>query len=82
MATHQIYYFTGSYNDIENATPIPQVQLPNSNKICLGKFIKYIGVPYVTDWLPQGKARFENGIISQGYYHKIIPQLDPDQDKI
>ena len=48
-------------------------QYPNSNKIYLGKFIEYIGVPYVTDWLPQGKARFENGIISQGYYDKIIP---------
>jgi hypothetical protein len=73
MDTHQTYSFTGSYNDIENATPIPQDRPPNSNKIYLGKFIEYIGVPYVTDWLPQGKARFENGIISQGYYDKIIP---------
>lgn len=28
----------------ENASPIPQDQLPNSNKIYLGKFIEYIGV--------------------------------------
>jgi hypothetical protein len=27
----------------EHATPIPQDQLPNSNKIYLGKFIEYIG---------------------------------------
>ena len=61
------YYFSGSPTQIENF--IGQLK-SNDKKIYLGKFIEYIGVPYVTDWLYDGKARFENGIISRGYYNE------------
>jgi hypothetical protein len=65
------YYFTGSSSKIENFVGKSK---SNDEKIYLGKFIEYIGVPYVTDWLPNGKARFEKGIISKGYYHETTEQ--------
>jgi len=40
-------------------------QYPNSNKIYLGKFIEYIGVP-------QGKARYNPGPIQNIKYMNII----------
>lgn len=65
------YYFSGSSRQIEYFVGNTSTK-SNDEKIYLGKFIEYIGVPYVTDWLPDGKARFENGIISKGYYDEII----------
>ena len=47
--------------------------LHNNEQIYLGKFIEYMGIPYVGDWLFDGKACFEFGVISKGYYHKIVP---------
>jgi hypothetical protein len=43
-----------------------------NDKAHLGKFIEYIGLPYVSDWLHDAKARFEYGIISRGYYDKVF----------
>jgi len=50
------YYFSDSSIRIEYF--IKNIK-SNDEKIYLGKFIGYIGVPYVTDWLHDGKARFE-----------------------
>ena len=63
------YYFSGSSIQIEYF--IENIK-SNDEKIYLGKFIKYIGGPNAGDWIPDGKARFENGIISKGYYYEII----------
>ena len=65
------YYFSGSSGRIEHFAGNTTLK-SKDEKIYLGKFIEYIGVPYVTDWLYDGKARFEKGIISKGYYHEII----------
>jgi hypothetical protein len=63
-----IYWFVGSINLVENKTNDEQSE---KDKIFLGKFIEYIGVPLGSDWLPNAKARFEHGTISQGHYDKI-----------
>ena len=44
----------------------------NERKIYLGKFIKYIGLPYVSDWMHDAKAKFEYGTISKGYYDNVF----------
>ena len=61
--THS-YYFVGPANLIENN---------NERKIYLGKFIRYIGLPYVSDWINDAKAEFEYGTISKGYYDNVFP---------
>jgi hypothetical protein len=63
------YFFIGSKILIEN---INENNFANDNKICLGNFIKYIAVPLWGDWLDDGKAEFEFGIISKNDYNKII----------
>ena len=65
--THDnIYVFIGKSNLIEDF-----INNNNENKIYLGKFIEFIGIPYVSDWLFDGKAKFEYGIISKGHYDAI-----------
>jgi hypothetical protein len=44
----------------------------NDNKTQLGKFIEYVGLPYVGDWIYDALARFECGIISRKYYDKVF----------
>lgn len=61
------YYFIGSLELVEESNTI----LLNE-KIYLGTFIEYIGTPYLSDWFYDGKAKFEFGTISKGYYDKII----------
>jgi hypothetical protein len=65
------YYFSGHDKRIEGFAGNPTTK-SSDKKTYLGKFIGYIGVPYVTDWLHDGKARFENGIISKGYYVEVF----------
>ena len=48
----------------------------NTNKTPLGKFIEYIGLPYVSDWLHDAKARFEYGVISRVYYDSVLVNND------
>jgi hypothetical protein len=68
--THDnIYVFIGKSNLIEDF--INNNNNENKNKIYLGKFIEFIGIPYVTDWISDGKAKFEYGIISKGFYDAI-----------
>jgi hypothetical protein len=43
----------------------------DSEPIDLGKFIEYIGIPWVGDWLYDGRARFENKIVDKNQYEKI-----------
>lgn len=64
---HKKYYFIGSSELVEESNVI----LLNE-KIYLGKFIEHIGIPCLTDWFYDGKAKFEFGTISKGYYDKII----------
>lgn len=61
------YYFIGSLKLVEEGN-----NFLLNEKLYLGKFIEYIGIPYVSDWLYDGKAKFEFGIISKVYYDKII----------
>lgn len=65
------YYFIGEPGIIEgfkNATN----NTNQHNQTSLGKFIEYIGLPYVGDWLHDAKARFEYGVISRGYYDSVF----------
>jgi hypothetical protein len=64
------YYFMGDPQIIEGFKNA-QNKTNQHNKTPLGKFIEYIGLPYVGDWLHDAKARFEYGVISRGYYDKI-----------
>ncbi len=65
------YYFIGEpkliedfKNDTNNAN--------DTNNTPLGKFIEYIGLPYVCDWLYDAKARFEYGVISRVHYDSVL----------
>ena len=63
------YYFIGEpqlIEDFTNATNNTNTKTP------LGKFIEYIGLPYVCDWLHDAKARFEYGVISRRHYDKVL----------
>ena len=62
------YYFIGSPLLIQNMI---SNDMTNGNKIYLGKFIEYIGMPLHGDWLFNGKAQFEFGILSLGYRLKV-----------
>jgi hypothetical protein len=64
--THS-YYFVGPTDLIENNKHIEN----NERKVYLGKFIRYIGLPYVSDWIHDAKAVFEYGTISNGYYDSV-----------
>jgi hypothetical protein len=52
-------------NDTNNAND-------TNNKTHLGKFIEYIGLPYVSDWLHDAKARFEYGVVPIRYYDSVF----------
>ena len=65
--THS-YYFVGPADLIENNT---NTENNNERKIYLGKFIRYIVLPYVSDWINDAKAEFEYGTISKGYYDNV-----------
>jgi hypothetical protein len=65
--THS-YYFVGPADLIENNK---NTENNNERKIYLGKFIRYIRLPYVSDWITDAKAEFEYGTISKGYYDNV-----------
>lgn len=62
------YYFIGSKNMVEKFIIFDCF---DNNNIYLGKFIEYIGVSYVNEWIHDGKARFEFGIIHKCHYDKV-----------
>lgn len=68
------YFFFGSKDLIENIRDDDIII--NEKKVYLGKFIEYIGAPYVSEWVFDLKARFEFGVLSKGYYHLITPHVD------
>jgi hypothetical protein len=47
----------------------------NPNQHYLGKFIKYLGIPYVVDWLSYGKAIFENGTVCLNSYKNVVEYI-------
>ena len=65
------YYFIGPTPLIEDFKHDDNTNKTNAN-IPLGKFIEYIGLPYVCDWLHDAKARFEYGVISRRHYDKVL----------
>jgi hypothetical protein len=67
------YYFIGDPDIIEDFKNA-QNKTNQHNKTSLGKFIEYIGLPYVGDWLHDAKARFEYGVISGGYYDNVLAE--------
>jgi len=69
FTTTNSYQFIGPISLIEN-----QLEPENNNerKIYLGKFIKYIGLPYVSEWIHDAKAQFEYGTISKGQYDNVF----------
>jgi len=70
------YEFIGSNDLIENyIAEINRI----GNAIQLGKFLGYSGMQWVTDWLYDAKANFENGTISRGHYDKIF-RMDNNQN--
>lgn len=71
------YEFLGSIDIIENY--INEINI-FGRTVQLGKFLGYSGVLWVTDWLYDGKANFENGTVSRGYYDKII-KMDNNQNE-
>lgn len=64
------YYFIGNPGLIEGFKNDTNAKTP------LGKFIEYIGLPYVSDWLHDAKARFEYGVISRGYYDSVLAEVN------
>ena len=66
------YCFVGSKSLVENMVTCTCTLL-SEEQIYLGNFIEYMGIPYVGDWMYDGKAKFEFGVISKGYYDKIVP---------
>lgn len=77
------YYFIGKPQFIEDFLHASNDKTNHDNdKTQLGKFIEYIGLPYVSDWLHDAKARFEYGIISQGYYDKVFLEEVNDNEQM
>ena len=73
------YYFMGDpglIEDFQNDNNTNANTNNTNNKTQLGKFIEYIGLPYVSDWLHDAKARFEYGVISRGYYDSVFINND------
>lgn len=75
------YNFTGSKNLVDLVNPaiaedVNNNGIVNDNPLFLGKFIEYRGFPQGPDWLPDAKARFENGYVSKGYYYAVISICD------
>lgn len=66
-----VYYFTGPITKIEKYK-IMREEPSTDGKIFLGNFVEYISFPWVGDWLCDAKAVFENGIIFQDEYSKVI----------
>ena len=66
------YYFVGSRTHVAN---IVENDVSHGDNVYLGYFIEYMGVPYVGDWLYDGKAVFEFGVISKGYYDQIVENI-------
>jgi hypothetical protein len=66
------YYFIGDPQIIEEFKNNTNNANDTNNKTHLGKFIEYIGLPYVSDWLHDAKARFEYGVISRRYYDSVL----------
>lgn len=71
------YFFLGTFDLIENRMEIKKDDLNTNiniqeNKFYLGKFIGFQGFVWNNDWFDRVKAQFENGIISSGYYDKIM----------
>lgn len=64
--TTKHYYFVGNANLIE-ATRL----YVDSQPVYLGKFLRHIEVPWAGDWLTDGKAMFETGILSKSQYENI-----------
>jgi hypothetical protein len=64
------YYFIGDPGLIEDFKHDANANIP------LGKFIEYIGLPYVSDWLHDAKARFEYGVISRRYYDSVFAEVN------
>lgn len=63
-----IYVFAGNPEMIEGNHTFELIPTHHY----LGRFIEYIGVHYLCDWLPDGKAVFENGTVFIYSYDKII----------
>jgi hypothetical protein len=73
------YYFDGNITLIDDFIEVKSDDKRYRNKKnYLGKFIEYIGMPYVSDWLFDGKAKFEFGTISRGYYDNIFVLSIPE----
>jgi hypothetical protein len=79
------YYFIGDpcliehFKHYDNTNTNANTNNTNTN-IPLGKFIEYIGLPYVSDWLHDAKARFEYGVISRGYYDSVFAEVRNDNE--
>ena len=72
------YYFIGDPGIIEDFKHYDTNANANTP---LGKFIEYIGLPYVSDWLHDAKARFEYGVISRGYYDSVLIKDANDNER-
>ena len=63
------YYFTGTIGHIENRDEKkPMIE----NKYQLGYFVKFIDIVWVVDWVKDGKAIFDNGVISFSNYDSVV----------
>ena len=74
---NKTYFFLGTFDLIENPMEIKKDGFNininiQENKFYLGKFIGFQGFIFGSDWFDRAKAQFENGIISSGYYDKIM----------
>jgi hypothetical protein len=53
------------------------IKIDDSKTIYLGRFMEYIGLPYVGDWLYDAKARFEHDVITKGQYRNVFSSSVP-----
>jgi len=71
---NKTYFFLGSLDLIEEFKTY-FVKNPEST-IFLGIFLGFQGSIVGFEWFDRAKAKFENGIISCGYYNKIIENIN------
>jgi hypothetical protein len=64
------YVFYNSFYLIENVN-VNKNSDTNNSSFNLGKFIKYLSIPYCGDMLDRGKAVFENGTINSNDFKYI-----------
>lgn len=63
------YYFTGAIGHIENRDDTKPIV---ENKYQLGYFVRFIDIIWGSEYIKNGKAIFDNGVISFSNYDSVV----------